>query len=513
MSIMRTLTINGEKFNVTPVVPAASVTLLASAWVGNGESYSQVVQVSGVTSHTKVDLQPTPEQLAEFHYLTLAFVAENDGGVVTVYAIGDKPSGDHTIQTTLTEVEREGKIRGNTVGTTMPRTDFNQTDPTQADYLHGREKIVQSVNGVAPDENGNVTVPTGGGGAVSDEQIAQAVEDYMAENPVVPDSSQNVTLTTAQINALDNMFKVCAFIKEDVSAEYAAFQTAFGISGGEEEPDEPVNPEVTLTSISAVYDGGDVVVGTAVTDLTGIVVTAHYSDGTSETVTGYTLSGTIAEGSNTITVSYGGKTTTFTVTGVAESTGEVVDTTAVIAAENVGIDTNGATVDNCYGTALTGICVTKVYEYTYDNDALKASDQYDSTNDYMSGAGAQGGFKVMTPSAKHQEAGGISTSLVQVTKTRTTADGEYVSYMSNNSYSGTLSEQKVPNKHTKLVNAQKVGFEFVVFKADIDDSYAYWHKPVTYSILPIGVRAGDIIFAGKNTPYYGMSNIDEHTGA
>lgn len=79
--------------------------------------------------------------------------------------------------------------------------------------------------------------------------------------------------------------------------------------------------EVTLSSISATYSGGDVAVGTAVSDLTGIVVTAHYSDGSTATVTDYTLSGEIAEGSNTIAVSYGGKTTTFTVTGVAESTG------------------------------------------------------------------------------------------------------------------------------------------------------------------------------------------------
>lgn len=78
--------------------------------------------------------------------------------------------------------------------------------------------------------------------------------------------------------------------------------------------------EVTLSSISATYSGGDVAVGTAVTDLTGIVVTAHYSDGSTATVTDYTLSGTIAEGSNTVSVSYGGKTTTFAVTGVAEST-------------------------------------------------------------------------------------------------------------------------------------------------------------------------------------------------
>lgn len=79
---------------------------------------------------------------------------------------------------------------------------------------------------------------------------------------------------------------------------------------------------VVLTGISAVYSGGDVTVGTAVTDLTGIVVTATYSDGSTETVTDYTMSGTIAEGSNTVTVTYQNMTTTFTVTGVAESGGE-----------------------------------------------------------------------------------------------------------------------------------------------------------------------------------------------
>lgn len=81
--------------------------------------------------------------------------------------------------------------------------------------------------------------------------------------------------------------------------------------------------QVTLTSISATYTGGDVAVGTSLDDLTGITVTAHYSDGSTVNVTGYTLSGTIAEGSNTITVSYGGKTTTFTVIGTA-SAGETI---------------------------------------------------------------------------------------------------------------------------------------------------------------------------------------------
>lgn len=79
--------------------------------------------------------------------------------------------------------------------------------------------------------------------------------------------------------------------------------------------------QITLTSISATYTGGDVAVGTALTDLTGITVTGTYSDGSTSEITGYTLSGEISEGSNTITVSYGGKTTTITVTGIDGSGG------------------------------------------------------------------------------------------------------------------------------------------------------------------------------------------------
>lgn len=45
-----------------------------------------------------------------------------------------------------------------------------------------------------------------------------------------------------------------------------------------------------------------------------LTVTAHYSDGGTATVIGYTLGGALAVGTSTITVSYEGKTTAFTVT-------------------------------------------------------------------------------------------------------------------------------------------------------------------------------------------------------
>lgn len=81
-----------------------NVVLPAGAWDGTESPYYQVVTIEGVTEHSKVDLQPSVEQLDTFQDEDLAFVAVNEGGVITVYAIGDKPTNDYIIQATITEV-------------------------------------------------------------------------------------------------------------------------------------------------------------------------------------------------------------------------------------------------------------------------------------------------------------------------------------------------------------------------------------------------------------------------
>ena len=80
------------------------VTLLADAWVGSNNLYSQVVSIEGVTEYSQVDLTPDVQQLMTFYEKDLSFVTENEDGVVTVYAIGQKPMNDYTIQVTITEV-------------------------------------------------------------------------------------------------------------------------------------------------------------------------------------------------------------------------------------------------------------------------------------------------------------------------------------------------------------------------------------------------------------------------
>lgn len=103
-------------------------------------------------------------------------------------------------------------------------------------------------------------------------------------------------------SALLAMFRITAYINDDAQTAYDALESA-------------LYPPANLVSISAVYTQSGTVYSTDSLDSlkSDLVVTAHMSDGTSQTVTTYALSGTLTEGTSTITVSYGGKTTTFEV--------------------------------------------------------------------------------------------------------------------------------------------------------------------------------------------------------
>ena len=82
----------------------ATVDLPAARWLGTKSPYSQVVNIEGVTENSQVDLTPSIEQLEIFYEKDLGFVTENEDGIVTVYAIGQKPENDYIIQVTITEV-------------------------------------------------------------------------------------------------------------------------------------------------------------------------------------------------------------------------------------------------------------------------------------------------------------------------------------------------------------------------------------------------------------------------
>lgn len=147
-------------------------------------------------------------------------------------------------------------------------------------------------------------------------------------------------------------------------------------------------PPTELVSIGAVYTQSDTVYDTDTLDSLrqDLVVTATYEDSTTETITTYTLSGTLAEGTSTITVSYGGKTTTFnvTVTNSADPSEEWTDgvpyTINLIQNEYVN-NTNGVITSYkgwdrtdylpCHGAAAISVSPISLGEYNGWYDASK----------------------------------------------------------------------------------------------------------------------------------------------
>ena len=89
-----------------PAAKIASISLPASKWTGSESLYSQIVSIAGITENSQVNLMPSIEQLAIFYEKDINFITENDGGVVTVYVIGQKPQNDYTIQANIVEVIR-----------------------------------------------------------------------------------------------------------------------------------------------------------------------------------------------------------------------------------------------------------------------------------------------------------------------------------------------------------------------------------------------------------------------
>lgn len=140
---------------------------------------------------------------------------------------------------------------------------------------------------------GNVITP------VQLESLIEDVEQLQAEVAAL----ENKQLSDNIKQALLDCFEHVAWIDENGQDYYDALEAA-------------LYPPANLVSITAVYTQSGTVYDTdALDDLKpDLVVTASYDDSTTETVTTYTLSGTLTVGTSTITVSYGGKTDTFAVT-------------------------------------------------------------------------------------------------------------------------------------------------------------------------------------------------------
>lgn len=140
------------------------------------------------------------------------------------------------------------------------------------------------------------------------------------DDPVIEEDPSAVDIIMGEISSLKDEISELGGLSDDVKQALLqlASKVAYIDDDGQTYYDALYNalyPPADLVSISAVYTQSGVVTDADTLDSLkpDLVVTATYDDSTTATVTTYTLSGTLTEGTSTITVSYGGKTTTFTV--------------------------------------------------------------------------------------------------------------------------------------------------------------------------------------------------------
>lgn len=91
--------------DVQSLLPKSTIVSIPAAnWTGDAVPYSQVISVNEVTANSKVDLQPSAIQIVEMQNDDIALMTENNDGVITVYALGSKPTVNYTMQALITEV-------------------------------------------------------------------------------------------------------------------------------------------------------------------------------------------------------------------------------------------------------------------------------------------------------------------------------------------------------------------------------------------------------------------------
>lgn len=200
---------------------------------------------------------------------------------------------------------------------TESTTEMNIFDQAVAEAL---EQIDSSLDDIVAADYDNTSTYDKGEYCLYDGKL------YVCNTAITTAESWNASHWTAvtvgeELSDLKQEISEMSGLSEDVKTALLqiASKVAYIDDDGQDYYDalhDALYPPAELVSISAVYTQTSTVYPTTSLDdlKTDLVVTATYDDSTTATVTSYTLSGSLAVGTSTVTVTYGGKTDTFDVT-------------------------------------------------------------------------------------------------------------------------------------------------------------------------------------------------------
>ncbi len=206
----------------------------------------------------------------------------------------------------------------------------NQSTATNID-----ESVLTICNhyGVEVVELDAVSVSNGHPTAAGQQSIAQQVYDYITSSKLTGISatiSKSNFASGITLNDIRPYLTVTATYDDGTKEKITDYQLNGTVNVGNNSiiiscgaystTIDIVVSEVELTGISAQVSQTEFTMGATLDNIKPyLTVTGHYADGSTSMVNDYELSGELIVGENTITISYGGKTTTVTVTIAVES--------------------------------------------------------------------------------------------------------------------------------------------------------------------------------------------------
>lgn len=264
---------------------------------------------SGVGTELVFDYDPSGFLYVDFHWyhkgrlLINRFPASVVSEVGTGVELHDTYINGTTIEHARIKVTRMAVGTQNYELSVCQLLDGNGTSTNIQDATEGNTQQTYILKAVGIRNVPNTEVTDARVGA--DGTVYPTLEDRLnAENSELKSQiAQLEAIPTAVKHAMDTLFQNVAFKNDDVYTDEIAVVHNWATA-------------VNLVSISAVFDQGS----NAIYDTDSLetlrqylTVTANYDDGTSTTVTTYTLSGTLEGGTSSITVTYEEKTASFNV--------------------------------------------------------------------------------------------------------------------------------------------------------------------------------------------------------
>lgn len=98
------VTMEGPFGSFGSLIKVTDLTLTADGWKNAVSPYFQIVALDGVSVNSKVDLQPDTAQISALAMSGTVLTAVNNNGIVTVYAVGNKPNEQIVMQASISEV-------------------------------------------------------------------------------------------------------------------------------------------------------------------------------------------------------------------------------------------------------------------------------------------------------------------------------------------------------------------------------------------------------------------------